>query len=211
MKHIFILSLIVTLFGCSSTQYSSSELGGNIDQLNPNSATLFIDSNKVVLASQANERLFKLHHNASEVDEMLNNIAKRFGFELSNLEQAAYRLNILEVKPDGGACLAGLSWFNKGLTYTLSVITLGILPATNGYCVEVTAELFYRPEVYDELSEDMTSLASFYTNKGRINVVAGANDVDNYQRTVTIEDEARAIETSIAHLFEDMIKQGAFE
>tara|TARA_R110002072_G_scaffold101568_1_gene223665 strand:+ start:28565 stop:29200 length:636 start_codon:yes stop_codon:yes gene_type:complete len=211
MKHFFILGLAATLLGCSSTQYDASELVSHIDQLNLKAVKLAIDSENVVLASQANERLFKLHHNALEVKEMLTNIAKRFGFEITTEKQAAYRLNVLDVKPDGGACLEGLSSFNKGLTFTFSVITLGVLPATNGYCIEVTAELFYRPEVYGKLSDEMTSLATFSANKGRINVVAGANEIDNYQRTVTIEDEARAIETSIADLFEDMIKQGAFE
>lgn len=211
MKHFFTLCFVITLFGCSSTQYNSSELINNIDKLSLDSITLVIDTGNVVLASQANERLFKLHHNASEVDEMFSNIAKRFGFKLTSEEEAIYRLNILDVKPDGGACLEGLSSFNKGLTFTFSVMTLGILPATNAYCIEVTADLLYRPEVYGELSEDMEPLALFSANKGRINVVAGANEVDNYQRTVTIEDEARAIETSIAYLFEDMIKQGAFE
>lgn len=211
MKYFFILSFIAILSGCSSTQYNSAELNRNIGQLNLNAATVFIDSSQVVLASQANERLYKLHHKASEVDEMFHNIAKRIGFELTQEKNAAYRLQILDVKPDGGSCLSGFSSFNKGLTFTLSIMTFGVLPATNGYCIEVKAALFYRPEVYGKLSEEMTPLATFSSNKGRINIVAGANEVDNYQRTVTIENEARAIETSITYLFEDMIKQGAFE
>lgn len=211
VKHFLILGFMAILLGCSSTQYDSSELTSNIDQLHFKSVSLFIDSDKVVLASQANERLFKLHHNASEIDEMFNNIAKRVGFELTQEEQAAYRLQILDVKPDGGKCLDGFSAFNKGLTFTLSIMTFGVLPATNGYCIEVKAALFYRPEVYGKLSEEMMPLASFSSDKGRVDIVAGANEVDNYQRTVTIENEARAIETSITFLFEDMIKQGAFE
>ena len=67
MKHFFILGLAATLLGCSSTQYDASELVSHIDQLNLKAVKLAIDSENVVLASQANERLFKLHHNALEV------------------------------------------------------------------------------------------------------------------------------------------------
>ena len=211
MKKFLTLFLIVLLSACSSTQYESSVLIENIDKSKLNSVKIHIDSNGVILASQANERLFKLHHNHFEVQEMFENMAKKFGFQVTNKDQAEYRLNVLDVKPDGGDCVQGLSSFNKGLTYTMSIMTLGVLPATNGYCVQVNAELFYRQEVYGELSTEMIPLSLFNSNKGRINVLAGANEVNNYQRIVTIEDESRAIETSIAHLFEDMIQQGAFE
>jgi hypothetical protein len=201
----------VLLSACSSTQYESAVLIKNIDKAKLNGVKINIKSHGVILASQANERLFKLHHNHLEVQEMFENVAKQFGFQVTNKDQAEYRLNVLDVKPDGGECVQGLSSFNKGLTFTMSIMTLGVLPATNGYCIQVNAELFYRTEVYGELSADMTPLSLFNTNKGRINVLAGANEVNNYQRIVTIEDEARAIETSIVSLFEDMIQQGAFE
>tara|TARA_R110001592_G_scaffold66678_2_gene204847 strand:+ start:11666 stop:12301 length:636 start_codon:yes stop_codon:yes gene_type:complete len=211
VKNLLTLFLVLLLTACSSTQYESAELIKNIDNAKLNAVKIYISSDGVILASQANERLFKLHHNTAEVQEMFENMAKRFGFQITNEEQAAYRLSVLDVKPDGGACVHGLSSFNKGFTFTLSIITLGVLPATNGYCIQINAELFYRPEVYGELSADMSPLSLFDTNKGRIDVLAGANEVNNYQRVVTIEDEARALETSIAHLFENMIQQGAFE
>jgi hypothetical protein len=211
VKKICTLFLIMLLSACSSTQYESAVLIKNIDNAKLNAVKIYIDSHGVILASQANERLFKLHHNYREVQEIFENMAKKFGFKVTNKDQAEYRLNVFDVKPDGGECVQGLSSFNKGLTFTLSILTLGVLPATNGYCIQVNAELFYRSEVYGELSEDMTPLSVFNANEGRINVLAGANEVNNYQRIVTIEDEARAIETSIAHLFEDMIQQGAFD
>lgn len=211
MKIIVTLFLVILFCGCSSTQYESAALIKNIDAEKLSAVKIYIDSRGVILASQADVRLFKLHHNEQEVQEIVENVAIRFGFQISNEDQAAYRLNVLEVKPDGGQCVKGLSSFNKGLTFTMSLMTLGVLPATNGYCIQVNAELFYRPEAYGELSADMTPLSLFKSNKGRINVLAGANEIDNYQRVVTIDDEARAIETSIAHLFDDMIQQGAFE
>lgn len=211
MKIIFTLFLTLLLGACSSTQYESAELIKHIDTTKLNQVKINIKSGGVILASQANERLFKLHHNADEVHEMFENIAVRFGFQVTSEDQAQYRLDVLDVKPDGGECVKGLASFNKGFTYTMSVMTLGVLPATNGYCIQVNAELFYRQEVYGELSEEMTPLSLFNTNKGRIDVLAGANEVDNYQRIVTIEDESRALETSIAYLFEEMIQQGAFE
>ena len=85
------------------------------------------------------------------------------------------------------------------------------MPATNGYCIQVNAELFYRQEVYGELGDELIPLALFQANNGRVDVIAGANEVNNYQRIVTIEDEARALEISIVFLFEDMIRKGAFE
>lgn len=211
MKIVIAFFFSILLIACSSTQYEPAVLIKSIDTKKLNAVKININSRGVILASQANERLFKLHHNERQVQEMFENIAKHFGFEITNEELAEYRLNVLDVKPDGGACLQGLSSFNKGLSFTLSVMTFGVLPATNGYCIQVNTELFYRPEVYGELSEDMSPLSLFESNNGRIDVVAGANEIDNYQRIVTIEDESRALETTIVSLFESMIKQGAFE
>jgi hypothetical protein len=211
VKIIVIFFFAVLLIACSSTQYESAALIKKIDSEKLNTVKLNINSRGVILASQANERLYKLHHNVGQVQEMFENIAKRFGFQISNEDEAEYRLTVLDVKPDGGECLQGLSSFNKGLSFTLSVITFGILPATNGYCIQVNAELFYRPEVYGELSDELSPLSLFESNEGRIDVIAGANEIDNYQRIVTIEDESRALETTIVSLFKNMIKQGAFE
>tara|TARA_R110001599_G_scaffold55327_1_gene153118 strand:+ start:836 stop:1471 length:636 start_codon:yes stop_codon:yes gene_type:complete len=211
VKIIVIFFFAVLLIACSSTQYESAALIKKIDSEKLNTVKLNINSRGVILASQANERLYKLHHNVGQVQEMFENIAKRFGFQIANEDEAEYRLTVLDVKPDGGECLQGLSSFNKGLSFTLSVITFGILPATNGYCIQVNAELFYRPEVYGELSDEMSPLSLFESNEGRIDVIAGANEIDNYQRIVTIEDESRALETTIVSLFKNMIKQGAFE
>lgn len=211
MKIIVTLFFAILLVACSSTQYNSTELIKNFNPGKLNAVKININSRGVILASQANERLFKLHHNEAQVQEMFENIAKRFGFQITSLEQAEYRLNIVDAKPDGGECLQGLSSFNKGLSFTLSIMTFGVLPATNGYCIQVNTALFYRPEVYGELSEEMSLLSLFESNNGRVDVLAGANEVDNYQRIVTIEDESRALETSIVTLFDNMIKQGAFE
>lgn len=211
MKIIVFFFFSFLLVACSSTQYESAALIKKIDSEKLNAVKININSRGVILASQANERLFKLHHKEYQVQEMFENIAKRFGFQIANEGQAEYRLDVLDVKPDGGECLQGLSSFNKGLSFTLSIMTFGVLPATNGYCIQVNTELFYRPEVYGELSEEMSPLSLFESNDGRIDVVAGANDIDNYQRIVTIEDESRALETTIVSLFKNMIKQGAFE
>lgn len=211
MKNFILVSCCMFLLACSSTSYESSALIKNTTNKDLSSVTLYIDTRDVILASQANERLFKLHHNHAEVHEMINNIATKFGFQLSNEADAEYKLLVYDAKPDGGECLEGFSSFSKGLTFTFSVMTLGVLPATNGYCFQLNTTLFYRPEIYGELSPEMTRLADFSANEGRVNVVAGANEVDNYQRTVTIEDEARALETTIVSLFADMIEQGAFD
>lgn len=211
MKYILALVCCVLLGACSTTSYNGSQLLEGVDKQSLRDVKININSDGIILASQANERLFKLHHNSAQVQEMLVNIATAFGFQVTSETDAEYRINILAAKPDGGECLQGLSSFGKGLTYSMSVITFGVVPATNGYCLQVDAELFYRPEVYGELSPDMSFLAEFSVNDGRVNVLASANELDNYQRVVTIEDEARALETSIATLFRIMIDKGAFE
>ncbi len=211
MEKFCTLFIVILLAACSTTQYEASTLIQSIDSTKLNDVKINIDTTGVILASQANERLYKLHHNHAEVQEMFNNVAKRFGFQITNEEQAEYRLNVSDVKPDGGECIQGLSSFNKKASFTLSLITLGVLPATNGYCIQVNAELFYRQEVYGELGDELIPLALFQANNGRVDVIAGANEVNNYQRIVTIEDEARALEISIVFLFEDMIRKGAFE
>jgi hypothetical protein len=211
MKYLSALLCCLFLIGCSTTSYEAPVLLSDVDKQALRDVRIYINSHDIVLASQASERLFKLHHTAHQVQEMLENITTAFGFQLTSEKQAEYRLNILAARPDGGECVQGLSSVGKGVSYTMSVITFGILPATNGYCIQVDAELFYRPEVYGELSPDMSFLAAFSVNEGRVNVLAGANEFDNYQRVVTIEDEARALETSIAALLKEMIDKGAFD
>lgn len=211
MKFIVCVVCCLLLTACSTTSYNATSLLDGVDRQKLSQVKIFIQHDGMILASQANERLFKLHHTAPQVQEMFENIARAFGLQVTNESEAEYRLNVLAAKPDGGECLEGLSTFGKGATYTMSVITLGVMPATNGYCLQVDAELFYRPEIYGELSPDMNFLADFSVKEGRVNVLAGANELDNYQRVVTIEDEARALETSIASLFREMIEKGAFE
>lgn len=211
MKYIAGLVCCLLLTACSTTSYNAANLLDGVDKQKLGQVRIHIHNDGIILASQANERLFKLHHNASQVLEMAENIARAFGLQVSSEAQAEYRLHLKSAKPDGGECLEGLSSFGKGATYTMSVLTLGVMPATNGYCLQVDAGLFYRPEIYGELSPDMNFLADFSANQGRVNVLAGANELDNYQRVVTLEDEAKALETSIAALFRDMIDKGAFD
>ena len=211
MKYILTLVGCLLLVACSTTSYNSAQLLENVDKQALQDVKIYLNSENIILASQANERLFKLHHNAAQVQEMLENMARVFGFQVTSEADAEYRIDILAAKPDGGACVQGVSAVGKGLSYSMSVITFGVVPATNGYCLQVDAELFYRPEVYGELSPEMSFLAEFSVNDGRVDVLASANEFDNYQRVVTIEDEARALETSIASLFKIMIKKGAFE
>ncbi len=211
MKYIVGFVCCFCLMACSSTTYRGQELLAGVDKERLSSVSIFISSEQMVLASQANERLFKLHHNAAQVHEMVSNLARVFGFQLRPEAEAEYRLNLLAAKPDGGECLQGLSTVGKGFTYTMSVLTLGVVPATNGYCLQVDAELFYRQEIFGELSKELSFLAEFSVNEGRVSVLASANEVDNYQRVVTIEDEARALETSISALFKTMIEKGAFD
>ncbi len=211
MKYIVGFVCCFCLMACSTTTYRGQELLSGVDKDRLSSVSIFISSEQMVLASQANERLFKLHHNAAQVHEMVSNLARVFGFQLRPEAEAEYRLNLLAAKPDGGECLQGLSTVGKGFTYTMSVLTLGVVPATNGYCLQVDAELFYRQEIFGELSKELSFLAEFSVNEGRVSVLASANEVDNYQRVVTIEDEARALETSISALFKTMIEKGAFD
>ncbi len=211
MKYIVGFVCCFCLMACSTTTYRGQELLSGVDKDRLSSVSIFISSEQMVLASQANERLFKLHHNATQVHEMVSNLARAFGFQLRSEAEAEYRLNLLAAKPDGGECLQGLSTVGKGFTYTMSVLTLGVVPATNGYCLQVDAELFYRQEIFGELSKELSFLAEFSVNEGRVSVLASANEVDNYQRVVTIEDEARALETSISALFKTMIEKGAFD
>lgn len=211
MNRLLTLVLLVALAACSTTQYEAERLSKEIANAKQKPVKIAIDTQNIILSSQANERLFKLHHNQAEVHEMVENIAKRYGFQLTSVSDAEYLLKVYDAKPDGGACVKGLSAFNKNATFTLSVITFGILPATNGYCIAVEAELLYKPRVYGQLMDEMNSLARFHSDAGKIDVLAGANEVDNYQRIVTAEDEARALEISLVMLFQDMIRKGAFD
>jgi hypothetical protein len=176
-----------------------------VDEGMVSSNDLYINVEKIVLASQGSSSLFKLHLNAREVHQVALNVSGQFGFRQTELEDAHYLLKLNNVFPDGGTCVEGFSYVMRGLTYTLSVLTLGVLPVTSGHCYVVMGGL------YERIDGEFSLVGEFSANQGSVDVYAGANEVDNYQLTVTERDEYLALETSMGSFFNQMIQDGAFE
>lgn len=199
------LVLVLLMQACSTT---SSDLRGYIKDYKAGSISsraLYIDRSQTVLASQTDGGLFELHHSGAELEVMTKNVAGKFGFDLVSKPESTYIMNLKTAYPDGGACDQGSYSAADGLSYTASILTFGIVPATNTHCYRVSVDL------YERIGGELLLVGEFVSVEGRVDVYAGANEVDNYRLTVTKRDEAFALETSLAALFSHMLSEGAFE
>jgi len=148
----------------------------------------------------------------SEVDGLDGNNFDGANIHIDNLEvneqggvNTGFYLNILAAMPDGGACLDGLDSAAKNLSFTSSVLTLGIAPASTEHCLIVKAELY----VYQD--NQRVIVGEFSSNLGRVGLYAGANQIDNYQLNVNKRDEVRSLEVSFVGLLNTMLLEDAFE
>jgi len=116
-----------------------------------------------------------------------------------------FYINILTAMPDGGACLEGLATAAKNLSYTGSVLTFGIAPASAEHCLVVQAAL------YQYQDNQRVLVGEFSSNLGRVGLYAGANEIDNYQLNVDKRDEIRSLEVSFGDLLNRMLAAEAFE
>lgn len=163
-----------------------------------------VRANQARTSSQAHGRIYTLHHGGAELKSLAEGVAKYYGFSVEPENQAQFLLEVNEAVPDGGACFEGVRSVGHGLSYSLSVLTFGVTPALNGHCLFVTASLYRR------VAGEFEIVGDFFSNEGKVDVLAGANEVDNYQLTVEKVDEARGLEVSIAGLFNQMLYEEAF-
>jgi len=128
-------------------------------------------------------------------------------FEVSEQSDVntGFYLDILTAMPDGGACLEGLDSAAKNLSFTGSVLTFGIVPASTEHCLIVKAALYQYQDNQRVLVDE------FSANLGRVGVYAGANLIDNYQFNVKKRDEVRGLEVSFGGLLNAMLAEEAFE
>jgi len=116
-----------------------------------------------------------------------------------------FYINIITAMPDGGLCLEGLASAAKNLSYTGSILTFGIAPASTEHCLIVRAEL------YQYQDNQRVLVGEFSSNLGRVGLYAGANEIDNYQLNVDKRDEVRSLEVSFGGLLNTMLAEGVFE
>jgi len=210
MKYLIILLVAITAAlgqACSTTSSDARNILRKVseeDKSTYSNVRLSINSDSLVTSSQDSGRLFKLHESKSDIRHLAVNIAEYYGFNVVSDDQAEFQLVLKLAQPDGGACVEGLGVATKGLSFSASILTLGISPATSSHCFIVSADLFYVLNDEDEL------IGEFISNEGRVEVYAGANEVDNYQLTVSRHDEEKAIETSMVGLFNAIISAQLF-
>jgi len=116
MKNLFLAVICLIVLGCSTTSSDVRDVLDDSDRDELKSIAMNIDSQDMLLSSQGDSRIFKLHQNAAQVHKLVDNIAKQFGAEIVDLADAQYLLKLESALPDGGACLAGAASAAKGLS-----------------------------------------------------------------------------------------------
>ncbi|MFT5718215.1 MAG: CHASE2 domain-containing sensor protein [Oleiphilaceae bacterium] len=222
---LFSFALCIVLSACSSSASDVHQIIEAVDRSSIQGVQLVIEGDDIQLTSQTIGSIFTLHQNAQEVRQLAELVAQQYGFIVveakANVEldeagvqndnpeideqNASFYLNILTAMPDGGACLGGLASAAKNLSYTGSVLTLGLAPASAEHCLIVTAEL------YKYQDNERVLIGEFNSNLGRVGLYAGANEIDNYQLNVDKRDEIRSLEVSFASLLNTMLAEEAFE
>lgn len=201
------LYLVVFLFvsACSTTPSNVKDMMVELED--PSYAALIkvaVDVKHARTSSQAHSRIFTLHHKGDELKALAEGVAKYYGFSVVPKEEAQFLFEINEAVPDGGACFQGARAVGHNISYSLSVLTFGLAPAVDGHCLFVTASL------YRKVAGDFEIVGDFFSNEGKVEVLAGAGEVSNYGLTVEKLDEARGLEVSIAGLFNQMLYEEAF-
>lgn len=204
-KWLVVLCLLSLCQACSTTTSDSRSYLENAGTSRISSSAMFFDRSQLITASQEGGGLFKLHHSAADVQQMVTNVASKFGFQSVQRDQASYVVELKSAFPDGGACENEDETAGSNASFTASVLTFGILPASMSHCYLVSVAL------YERIDGEWLLIGEFFSNQGRVNVYAGANEVQSYSLIVTKRDEALGLETSIAALFKQMVDDGAFE
>ena len=230
---LFSLVVCLIITACSSTTSDVHQVIEATDRTMIQDVDLEISAEGIQLTSQTTGSIFTLRQSKNEVIQVAKLVAQRYGFNVTqtqsqstssqigplNEEKASlttadvaetvsvktgFVMNIITAMPDGGACLEGISSAAKNLSYTGSVLTFGIAPASAEHCIVVTAQL-YRFE-----DDDRVLVGEFTDNLGRVGLYAGANEIDNYQLNVDVKDEVRSLELSIGGLINKMLAEDAF-
>jgi len=218
MKKILVMNkIVIALFvftglllsACSSTRSDVHQIIDLADKSSTKGVKLVLEESDIQLSYQTNARIYSLHQSADGVRVITRLVLARYGVEVldagSESGDDVFSLKLLTAMPDGGACVEGFSVATQNLSYTGSVLTLGITPASVEHCLIVKAEL------YQQQRDERVFIGEFVSNLGRVDVYAGANEIDNYQLTVDKRDEIRSLEVSVAGLLNNMIFEGAFE
>jgi hypothetical protein len=195
----------VALSGCSTTTSNVRDVMAEVDRSELGFIKLAVVGEEIQTAFQDSERLYELHNRGPKVLGLAKTVAHYYGFDLVPEEEADFILEIQRALPDGGACVYGMEAVRDNVTYTTSVVTLGIVPAKAAHCMVVTAELFANTR------DEFNAVGEFISNRGWVRIYAGVGEIPNYRKTVTIRDEIRALEASIAGLYNLLIEEGAFK
>jgi len=204
MKFLVLIFSVLMLSGCSTPNFDVHSYLDKLTQkqINLNKKTIFeIEATTFKTTSQRNRHIFKLQHSTKEVKAITQNIARKYGFGVTNGDNANFALKLIAVMPDNTLCNKdAVRTVKQNLRYSASILTLGVAPATSVYC------LIVRTELYKIVYGERELIAKFGSNAGQVKVYAGANDIESYQLVVTQHDEEKALEVSIASLFNQLME-----
>lgn len=202
---LMVVILTIGFTGCSTTTSNVRDVMAEVDRSELGFIKLAVVGEQIQTALQDSERLYELHNRGPKVLELAQTVARYYGFDLVPESEANFILEIQQAVPDGGACVYGMEAVRDNVTYTTSVITLGIVPAKAAHCMVVTGELFANAR------DEFNAIGEFISNRGWVRIYAGVGEIPNYRKTVTVRDEIRALEASIAGLYNLLIEEGAFK
>lgn len=209
-----LLVLVLVLSACSSATNNLREVASR--QHAPALADISVAINTRAMQAHAQEdgELLSLHASREQVGLMLQQLLSYYGFEqalVSNktgamAQQAAdFSLVVDKVQPLSKNCVEGVAdEAELDASYTLSLLTLGAFPATKVYCVLVEATL------YDMRAGDAFEMGQFFSKAGQLEAYASVQTLTSYRRSVSAQEERKAIEVSLASLLNELIDEGAF-
>lgn len=216
------VTLCSLLVACSSTTSDVRQIIDTVDRSSIQGLKLAVGGEGIQLSSQTRSSIFTLHQNSEEVMHVARLVAQRYGFSVlekgdisqitslntdlaaQGVEGAEFYLKVLSAVPDGGSCLKGFDSAAKNLSFTGSVLTLGVAPASTEHCLVVEVELYHYEDSQPVL------IGGFSSNLGRVELYAGANEIDNYQLNVDKRDEIKSLEVTFGGLLNTMLADGAF-
>jgi hypothetical protein len=205
IRSLFLCCLGLVLCACAVTRNATdlAEVRARVDVARLQGVRLHILDSAIRTSNQGFERLYTLHHSAQEVKQILRQVVQHYGFIESPVADRVYELEVLEVMPDGGQCFNAEA-LQQGASKAVSILTVGVAPAASGYCMAVRARLYFNDY------EERVLVDEYFSDAGRIEVYASNQELGAYRRTVDRVIEARAIEASLAGLFNVMLEDGAF-
>lgn len=214
IRALTLLALASSILACSSASNNLRDVASRQHAQALADISVAINTKAMQAHAQEDGELLSLHASREQVGLMAQQLLSYYGFEQATLsngdsssaqQTADFSLVIDKVQPLSKNCVAGVAdEAELDASYTLSVLTLGVFPATKVYCVLVEATL------YDMRAGEAFEMGQFFSKAGQLEAYASVQTLTSYRRSVSAQEEGKAIEVSLASVLNELIDEGAF-